>query len=387
MNTYVITDYGVKKNETALQTAQFQAVLDLCRENGGTVVVPAGTYYISGVWMHSDTTLYLEAGARIMGSTNCEDYPIWPVPEGVEMRSDMEMITQYYGKPWDAYRRAMISSYGTKNISIIGEIDSVIDGQDCIDNEGEEGYRGPHGIYITNCENVLLRDYTIQHNGNFMHQLDKCTNVEMRNVVCRGGSDGIHLHCCEHTLITDCDFTTGDDCIAGINIRDLHVQFCKLNTSCNLFRMGGVGILVEKCHMYGPGFYPHRMTIRQKDGTFLPRTAGRHNTIALVDYFASMNFPFEPSHDIVFRDCVIENMEHLIWYTADGGPLCSGTYFAEMTLDDVVFIGVAKAARVTGCEKVPLVVKTRNVSVSFREGSEDTCLVHPDSPYTSVVEF
>ena len=77
-------------------------------------------------------------------------------PEGVELRTDMELICEYYKTifdkdPWDTYRRAMISAYGESNIAIIGEEGSVIDGRDCFDPDGEEGFRGPHGIFMTNC--------------------------------------------------------------------------------------------------------------------------------------------------------------------------------------------------------------------------------------------
>ena len=41
---YVITDYGVKKDSTVLQTAEIQSVIDRCaEEGGGLIVVPEGT--------------------------------------------------------------------------------------------------------------------------------------------------------------------------------------------------------------------------------------------------------------------------------------------------------------------------------------------------------
>ena len=83
----------------------------------------------------------------------------------------------------------------------------------------------------------------------------------MRRVTCLGGSDGIHLHCTENALIEDCLFKTGDDCIAGINIKNLLVRRCILNTSCDLFRIGGVNIRIEDMYAYGPGYYPHRKTV------------------------------------------------------------------------------------------------------------------------------
>ena len=174
---FILTDYGAEADSKALQTEKIQRVFDMCRENGGTVVVPAGRFLTGGLRMWSDTTLYLQSGAQLIGSDVCEDYEVFDVPEGIELRTDMEMITQYYkNRPWKEYRRAIISVYGGKNISVIGEEGSLIDGDDCTDPNGEEGYRGPHGFMITNVENITLSGYTIANCGNFMHQIDNCKN-------------------------------------------------------------------------------------------------------------------------------------------------------------------------------------------------------------------
>ena len=169
MNKYKVTDYGVKPNIDELQTEAFQKVFDMCKSEGGIIIVPKGKYLVAALRMWSNTTLYLEEGAEIFGSDNCDDYEVFPIPKGMEMRSDMELITQYYGKPWDTYRRAIITAYQEKNVSIVGEKDSFFDGQNCYDPNGEEGYRGPHIIFLSCCENVLLQGYTARHSGNFLH--------------------------------------------------------------------------------------------------------------------------------------------------------------------------------------------------------------------------
>ena len=374
MNRYVITDHGVIPNTDTLQTEAIQRVLDLCKNGGGTVVIPRGCFCIASLRMWSDTTLYLEAGAQLLGSEECTDYEVFDVPEGVELRTDMELITQYYlDKPWPEYRRAMISAYGEKNIAIIGEgEDSIIDGRDCFDPDGEEGFRGPHGVFITNCENVVMKNYTIQRNGNFMHQLANCRNILMENVTCLAGHDGIHLHHCTHTLIRDCRFITGDDCVAGINIKDLTVRNCEINTSCQAFRIGGHDILVEDCHIWGPGYYPHRKTVVQGRGVELPRTEGRHNIHALVYHFASTNFPSEiPYGNYVFRNCLVETVDRLMLYTADGGPLESGAYLSDMTFENVTFKGMLLPAQCVPSEKVPLTVTLKNCTVDFREETRE----------------
>ncbi|MBQ4113034.1 MAG: right-handed parallel beta-helix repeat-containing protein [Clostridia bacterium] len=374
MNRYVITDYGVIPNTDALQTEAIQKVLDLCKNGGGTVVIPRGCFCIASLRMWSDTTLYLESGAQLLGSEECTNYEVFDVPAGVELRTDMELITQYYlDKPWPEYRRAMISAYGEKNIAIIGEgEDSFIDGRDCYDPDGEEGFRGPHGVFFTNCQNIVMKNYTIKRNGNFMHQVDNCRNILMENVTCLAGHDGIHLHHCTHTLIRNCRFITGDDCIAGINIKDLTVKNCEINTSCQAFRIGGHDILVEDCHIWGPGYYPHRRTVVQGKGVELPREEGRHNIHALVYHFASTNFPSEvPYGNYVFRNCLVETVDRLMLYQADGGPLESGAYLADMTFENVTFQGMLYPAHCIPSAKVPLTVTLKNCSVDFREESRD----------------
>ncbi|MBQ7339035.1 MAG: right-handed parallel beta-helix repeat-containing protein [Clostridia bacterium] len=384
--TYVITDYGVIADSDALQTAAVQRVLDMCREGGGTVVVPAGSFVVSSLRMWSDTTLYLCAGAKLLGSEECGDYEVFEVPEGVQLRTDMELIVDYYNQePWAEYRRAMISAYGEKNISIIGEEGSLIDGRDCYDPNGEEGFRGPHGLFITNCENVTMRGYTIANNGNFMHQLDNCQSVTMEDVTCLAGHDGIHLHHCVHTRLTRCRFITGDDCIAGINVKDLVVRDCEMNTSCQVFRIGGNDILVENCRMYGPGYYPHRMTVVRGKNDVLPREAGRHNLISVICHFASKPFPAEqPYGNFVFRNCTIDYADCLLHYYADFGSLESGAYLGDLTLENVKITNLAHPADIRPSEKVPLTVTLKNVSVDFRRGAIGGGLF-PDVPALRVV--
>ena len=383
---YYVTDYGVQANSEALQTQAFQKVFDLCKENGGTVVVPKGKYRVAALRMWSNTTLYLQTGAEIYGSDECDDYEVFPIPEGMEMRSDMEMISQYYGTPWETYRRAIITAYGEKNISIIGEPNSVIDGCNCYDADGEEGYRGPHAIFLSCCENVLFEGYIARHSGNFLHEANNCKNVTMRNVTCLGGSDGIHLHCSENTLIEDCLFKTGDDCIAGINVKDLLVRRCILNTSCNLFRIGGLNINVENCYAYGDGYYPHRKTVVTGKNQELPRQEGRHNCLFLVDYFANKNYPEQPS-DIHFKDCVFENIHGALYYRADSSFIQNGIYLGEFTLENVRFTDLKEPSIPMANKDNPLTVRLKNVTLNYcNPAFKNELFVLEENSFTNVVE-
>lgn len=372
MNTYVITDYGVSVDSRELQTAKLQAVLDMCREGGGRVVFPRGKYHTAALRMWSDTTLYLERGAELYGSDDCELYEVFAIPEHVEMRSDLEMIPEYFpAKLRNTYRRAILTAYGEKNISIIGEPGSVIDGVNCYDPDGEEKYRGPHAIFLSCCENVHLEGYTVRHSGNFLHEANNCRNLTMRKVTCLGGSDGIHLHCTEDTVIEDCVFKTGDDCVAGINIKNMILRRCILNSSCNLFRIGGVGIHIEDTYAYGPGYYPHRQTVVQGKNLELPREAGRHNLLYVLNYFASGYYPHTPS-DIHFKNCLIENAKGILYYRADTPPIQWGAHLGELTFENVRFTGLGQVSAPMASDEEPLTIKMKNTTVEFCEDATDT---------------
>ena len=72
-NRYIVTDYGVTADSNDLQAEALQAVFDMCKDKGGTVVIPSGTFKTGGLRMWSDTELYLCSGAKLVGSDICED--------------------------------------------------------------------------------------------------------------------------------------------------------------------------------------------------------------------------------------------------------------------------------------------------------------------------
>ena len=208
----------------------------------------------------------------------------------------------------------------------------------------------------------------------------------MRRVTCLGGSDGIHLHCTENAIIEDCLFKTGDDCIAGINVKDLSVKRCILNTSCNLFRIGGVNVCVEDCYAYGPGYYPHRMTVVKGKNDELPREQGRHNTLWMVEYFASQNYLYAPS-DIHFKNCVFDNIKGLFYYKADQNPLQCGTRWGTLTLENVRYTDLKENAIPEADEKQPLTVIMKNVSATFHESVPNGKFIQLlDNANTTVIE-
>ncbi|MBO7296458.1 MAG: hypothetical protein J6V39_04280, partial [Clostridia bacterium] len=169
--------------------------------------------------------------------------------------------------------------------------------------------------------------------------------------------------------IEDCFFKTGDDCIAGININDLQVRRCVLNTSCNGFRIGGVGIYVRDCYVFGPGYYPHRKTVVKGKFDELPREQGRHNLVCLVDYFGSQNYPYEAS-DLYFENCIVEGANEVIHYHANQNHLQNGTYLGTMELTNVRFTDLSYPTWCEAPDHSPMKVVLKDVSWTFKDGRE-----------------
>ena len=53
-------------------TEAIQKTIDMC-EAGGTVYVPKGEYISGALFLKSDITLYIEKGARLIGSGDISD--------------------------------------------------------------------------------------------------------------------------------------------------------------------------------------------------------------------------------------------------------------------------------------------------------------------------
>ena len=369
-----VQSFGAAAGSEELQTAAFQAALDAAAQAmGGRVVVPAGEYVVSSLRMYSGTTLLLCDGARLLGSRECEDYTLFTPPAGLELRTDVEMIPQHYeamGGSSPFYRRAMISAYGQRDIAILGEGSAVIDGRDCFDPQGEEGYRGPHGIFLSGCRNVELRGYTIENSGNFMHQLDGCSNVVFESVTMLAGHDGAHIHCCDNVLFEDCTIQSGDDCIAGIDTRNVTVRRCLLNTSCHNFRIGGVNLLVEDCRLVGPGVYPHRLSVAHGREDRPAVTDGRHNTLFAFTYFSSVTHPAPtPASNWYIRNCTLENIDRFLCYHAnDAARLHAGATLSAIRLENLTIHGLRMPSDVEGDPDCPLVVEARQVDCRYFSG-------------------
>ena len=336
-------------------TAAIQKKLDRCfLSGGGRVVLKKGEYHVGGLRVRSNTTLYLKSGARLVGSRDCRDYRIM-AGDTLEALDPEDVCTDSVvwlrprerkdGKAWhitiagSRWNDAIIRIYKAQNVSIIGEKGAVIDGCNSFDPEGEEHYRGVHGISAHKSRDIVFKGYTICNTGNWAHLMRNCTNVLYEDLEILGGHDGVHISTCDSVSILDCVMKTGDDCVAGFDNRYVTVRGCTFNTACSAFRYGGTHLLAEDCRCYGPGEYPIRGSLskEEKEAGAMGEGGGRRNMLALFTYYADKTLEIrEKPGDIVLRNIECENMDRFLHYNFSGNE----TWQLGMPLDGITFENV-----------------------------------------------
>lgn len=216
--TYTITDFGVVKDSTLIQTAAIQKVIDLAADNGGgVVVIPKGVFSSGALFFKPKTHLHVSANAVLKGSDSISDYPIMP--------SRME------GQNLD-YFPALVNAYGVDGFSISGK--GTINGNGlkywiafwerrkqnpkCTNLEVSR----PRLVFVWNSNNVQLQDVKLINSGFWTSHFYKCTNVKLLDLyiysphigVKAPSTDAVDIDACSNFLVKGCFMSVNDDAIA-----------------------------------------------------------------------------------------------------------------------------------------------------------------------------
>lgn len=312
-----------------VMTDSIQSAIDRCAAVGeGTVRFMEGIYLTGGIQLKSKVKLHLEKGAVLQGSDRYTDY-----------KNDAFI----YGKD-------------ISDISIVGE--GTIDGVDCYNPKGEEGFRGPHCIRLINCRNINLEGITIKNSANWAINCRYCSEAFVTNVTILGGHDGLHTRFCNDFVVIGCDFRTGDDAFAGNDNRDFVISDCMINTSCNGFRMGCYNLTVSRCKLWGPGEYSHKI---QKRNNMLS---------AFVHFSPKDETPQMTSGNWMIEDITVDNVDQFYVYNFRDGLWQTGQPVTSVIFKKVKATGVLGAFNIIGDADRKFSMKVENSSFTFREGTE-----------------
>lgn len=201
-----VKQFGAAGDGKALDTDAIQKALDECGKSGGVVRFGPGTYLSKPVFIHSRTTLELEAGAVLQATDETNDF-IDPRGSGASFL-------------------ALINGKDLSDVTITGK--GTIDGAGArwwVPAEAARrktpGYTFPRPrlIMLTRCNNLRVEDITLQNSPSFHLVPVECNNVVVSNVTIKApanspNTDAIDPSLCRDMLITGCHIDVGDDNIA-----------------------------------------------------------------------------------------------------------------------------------------------------------------------------
>lgn len=258
--------FGAKGDGKALDSPAINAAIDACcRAGGGMVYLRPGIYLSGTVILKSNVTLYLEAGATILGSLDLNDYIEYPGPP----------YKQNPGPPpkGDANQRHLILAVNAENVTLAGP--GRLDGQGAhfIEPSGraplppesqwadvtahawkkkETGRPSPM-LEFVNCRWLRIEDIRIENSPGWTLRPHNCDNVYIQGISIKSpnyapNADGLDLTGCQNVFVSNCSIDTGDDaiCLKSENMygdeprlaRNIVVTNCVLTTCCNGFKLG-----------------------------------------------------------------------------------------------------------------------------------------------------
>ena len=259
LRIYDPRNFGAAGDGKTLDTKSINAAIDACNKGGGGVVYLAAGSYLSGmVVLKSNVTLYLEAGATLLGSKNIEDYAMGTGGP----------------KTGDTTGRHLIFARDTENIGLAGP--GRIDGQgptfwipsgrkrptsdddwkfvtDAVHNDwnvianakGQQQRPSPL-IEIVGSKHVRIEDVRIENSPGWTVRPVNCDHVLIRGIsiktaVYGPNTDGIDVTSCRNVMIADCSIDTCDDniCLKSENPYGGEIQVSKNITITNCILSGG----------------------------------------------------------------------------------------------------------------------------------------------------
>jgi hypothetical protein len=251
---YNIFDHGAKGDGRTLDTKALQAAIDACnRDQGGTVLVPAGVFVIGTVEIKSNVTLHIAAQGKLLGSADGRQYS---AAADIPLSGDSTLEDGNVG---------LIFAVNAENVTIEGP--GTIDGQGAQFRSpgrgvpppsGRGGADRPYHLLFHRCRNLRVRNLSlvacafhsirvIQSNSVWMENLRIHNRVNTNN-------DGFHFISSEFVHVTNCDVQTQDDaCALFGTCRYVTVTNCTFSTRWSVFRFGGGNpqdITISNCVIY-----------------------------------------------------------------------------------------------------------------------------------------
>ena len=233
---FPITDFGAQPGGADCTAAIREAISACHAAGGGRVVVPAGKFRTAAIHLKSNVNLHVSEGATLAFDPDSQRYlpAVFTRWEGTECMNYSPLIYAFEqqniaitgkgtldgGADWDTWwawndkkkgpvkqkaARDRLNAMGDRGVAVAERV------------FGDGDFLRPNFIQPYRCQNVLLEDVTIIRSPMWEIHPVLSTNVTVRGVKISShgpNNDGCDPESCRDVLIENCEFDTGDDCIA-----------------------------------------------------------------------------------------------------------------------------------------------------------------------------
>jgi polygalacturonase len=268
-----VTKFGAIGDDHTDCTDAFRKAIAACSAaGGGRVVVPAGEFMTGAVHLKSKVNLHLLPGSTLRFTRDTGKYPVvftrW---EGMELmnyspfiyafeqediaitgagtidgNADCEHWWPWKGRPRCGWKQGEPEQTKDRNM-LFDMAERGVPVAERVFGPGH--FLRPQFIQPYRCKNVLIEGVTLKNSPMWQVHPVLCSNVTVHKMTITGASDnhesapntdGCDPESCSDVLIKDCNFNTGDDCIAikaGRNADGRRVNVPSQN------------IVIQGCHM------------------------------------------------------------------------------------------------------------------------------------------
>ncbi|MCM1057567.1 MAG: glycosyl hydrolase family 28 protein [Firmicutes bacterium] len=218
--TLDVRRFGARGDGVQDDTHAIQAAILACPRDS-RVLIPAGTYRITSLFLKSHIRIELAEGAELKAFTEREKFPVFPGM--IESYDEQEQynLGSWEGNPLPMYT-GVICGVDVEDVAIYGR--GTINGNATKEDwwKNPKGYKDvfrPRLFFINGCRNVTLQGVTCCNSPSwtlhpyFSNDL-KFIDLQVLNPADSPNTDGCDPESCKNVDILGVRFSLGDDCIA-----------------------------------------------------------------------------------------------------------------------------------------------------------------------------
>jgi len=218
--TLNVRDFGAKGDGNTDDTLFIQSAILACPKHG-RILIPAGNYRITSLFLKSNIKLEIAKGAVLSAFTEREKFPVFPgLIESYDEQNEYNLGT-WEGNPLPMYS-SILTGIQVENVLIYGE--GIIEGNATKENWWDQpkvmrGAFRPRLLYLNQCEGVTVSGLTFQNSPAWTIHPYFCKDINFYNLYVHNPSvspntDGLDPESCKDVTILGVHFSLGDDCIA-----------------------------------------------------------------------------------------------------------------------------------------------------------------------------